>query len=172
MKELKGHKIERIYINDDKDFILLKAICRLGIIKYFGYKATGGCCSETWFESIDDLEALLSRREVIRVESVQFDTVVTEDNYDEKHTKIYGYKLYIKDEGIVTIEFRNCSNGYYEGECERVHLISMEDKRADTRIYKVTHQFRELSSVTIDIVKEIIEWNRNELPLKNGKSTI
>jgi hypothetical protein len=128
MKELFGFEIEAIYTN--KSRTLLAFINSWG--KNYIYEAIGDCCSETWFESISDLNVLLDS-EVIGLEKKFLPNVSSEKG---SLIQAYGYTLKT-EKGYCDIEYRNESNGYYGGDCRLVEedgflYFSKDKKIGDT----------------------------------------
>lgn len=108
MNELIGKKIKQIFRNGDRELYF-----RLKGGKVLGYRTEGDCCSSSWFQHLDGIEALLDAT----VESIdsRCDTL----KIDEWDSRTLQYGIGIRtDKGYATIEYRNSSNGYYGGWCE------------------------------------------------------
>lgn len=73
-------------------------------------RAEGGCCSETWIESLDAPSLLIGK--VRSVESLSMPEEETETEYGL--IQYYGCKV-VTTSGICVIDYRNESNGYYGG---------------------------------------------------------
>lgn len=112
MKELIGKKVLRVIVAKDKE--RLEFACEGG--DRVQYRCDGDCCSSTWIEHIQGVDALLGQT----VEGVDSTEAVTdaEDKRDEC-VQVYGYTLRTA-KGRCHIEFRNGSNGYYGGSLEHV----------------------------------------------------
>lgn len=75
-------------------------------------KSDGDCCSDSWIEHVE-LPALGFPAKVLEIEYLDLDDKEEEvDKYSV--TKFYGLKIKT-DRGDITIDYRNCSNGYYGG---------------------------------------------------------
>lgn len=75
-------------------------------------KCDGDCCSATWIENVE-MPALGLPAKVLSVEEVGFDEDENEEDEGEYIAK-YGCDIYT-DKGVITIDYRNASNGYYGG---------------------------------------------------------
>ncbi len=117
MKELKGLTIENVYISDDKEWLVFKTPER-----YLAYYAYGDCCSNSWFESIINFKNLLNSKVIDAKHrelplSDQWERI--EDKEDNGNDVISYYCMSLETTGgIVDIEYRNASNGYYGGSCD------------------------------------------------------
>lgn len=111
-----GQAVKTIYINDGSLIIITRTNNR------YCFKAVGGCCSESYFHSIDNLIRLLTG-EVVSVEDIEVDKCNATPKR-QKHVIQYEYKIgvmiYPGDVYYTTITMRNESNGYYGGEVECV----------------------------------------------------
>jgi len=105
MKELVGRKIIGIF---PKSECIIFDTDKGGL----SYTVEGDCCSYSWFESIQGVDALLLGT-VTEVEELFIDSWT--DETDEL-IQSYGFKIKT-NKGYATIEFRNSSNGYYGGWC-------------------------------------------------------
>jgi len=81
----------------------------------------GDCCSQSWFNDILGLEALLNSP----IQSIEYVDLPDLENGDDEgygdRTQVYGHKFKTL-KGYAEIIFRNHSNGYYGGWCEEVVL--------------------------------------------------
>ncbi len=75
--------------------------------------AQGDCCSSSWFESIDDRDALLGT--VQGVEHIPMSNLGDQPGHDVM--AYYGLKI-TTEKGRAVIDYRNDSNGYYGGYLE------------------------------------------------------
>lgn len=108
--------VSKVLISNDKTVLYVRAGSR-----WFELEVEGDCCSSTWIESIENLDALIGRQ-IVGIEEVQMGEP-SEEEY-AKHKEVYGYdgdsledyamKL-VTGAGITTIIYRNSSNGYYGG---------------------------------------------------------
>lgn len=80
------------------------------------YEPVGDCCSQSFIEDIDDLEALqnceILSLDIERGESKEFENKFSWVEDVHKWT-FYKFKT---TKGYATLSFRNESNGYYDGE--------------------------------------------------------
>jgi hypothetical protein len=114
MKELFGLTITDVFKNEDST-ILVFSETRWGLNQNAHmYIAVGGCCSRSWFESINNIEALLWETII----GLEYKGPVKGIPTDEGDIiRVHGYTLKT-EKGHCDIEFRNESNGYYDGWCE------------------------------------------------------
>ena len=106
MTELVGRSIRRVELKDGE---LLFFTIDNTIIRY---DCEGDCCSSSWFEEIDNPDALIDAR-VVSVESVDLDKVIPDISAYEC-LRLYGTKI-TTTKGNATVDMRNSSNGYYGG---------------------------------------------------------
>lgn len=107
-----GKTIHKIYLNKERDVI---AFVVDGEPYPFMYYAEGDCCSNSWFEHIDNVPALIDAI-VTAIDSEHGDQQGKhgDDVIEWDFIKITTHK------GKATLEFRNQSNGYYGGWLERI----------------------------------------------------
>lgn len=131
MIELFNKQIKAIYTNEEKDILIFITILEGNI----AYEAIGDCCSQTWFESITNIENIIYNT-ITGIERKEFS-----DGHDDKITKeldqecirCYGY-TFKTESGYTDIEYRNSSNGFYGGDCEKLEiaiLSTFPDKKVD-----------------------------------------
>ena len=145
MKELFWESVKNIYTDDDKKYLIFFTDWE----KCYVYRAGGDCCSASWFESIENIENMIKEK-IIGIEEKNIE--VERDG----ELKIYGYTFKTKA-GYTDIEFRNESNGFYDGSCELVKDFSIEWSDASKHL---TERFRCQYDLTV----------RNELLLKLNDS--
>ena len=104
-KALLNKTILSISISDDR-----KEIAFLTDVGPVVIRAEGDCCSSSWFESIDDPDALLGL--VQEVEEIPMPHLG--DQPGREVMEYYGLKI-ITEKGRSVIDYRNDSNGYYGG---------------------------------------------------------
>ena len=76
--------------------------------------AFGDCCSESWFEHVENFEALFG--EEIRGVLLKAQEAITEN---VRQSVEYAEVIELTtDRGVCSLEFRNSSNGYYDGATE------------------------------------------------------
>lgn len=118
MEKLFGKIISHIYINKDRTAIAFE----LHNGDKYWYIAGGDCCSETFIESISNVDCL-KEKVVVEVidrcigENSLYNKNRAKRDYDYNRVeveKVYAYELKTL-QGICTIDFRNYSNGYYGG---------------------------------------------------------
>jgi hypothetical protein len=108
MKEhcLVGKTIEKIKIATDKKALLFVTDCGEIIAR-----ADGDCCSSTWIEHME-LPAMGFPAKVTAVEDLDMPDLGSPDEYEV--IAYYGCKI-TTDKGVIVIDYRNESNGYYGG---------------------------------------------------------
>lgn len=109
MNPLIGKKVTAVYLAEDNMAIRLDVDGGPPIVA----RTYGDCCSETWIESLDNVDALIGGT-VQSVENIELpeQEAKTED-YDV--IQFYGCRI-VTDRGHCTIDYRNRSNGYYGGD--------------------------------------------------------
>ena len=119
---LVGLRILSVSINDDDTVLVFETDKG-----QMAFLAEGDCCSESWFSAINGLDSLLGRFVLEVRQRPEISVPGTRQEFDE----LYGYFLLAADDsgktalattpnGTCEIEFRNSSNGYYGGSCERL----------------------------------------------------
>jgi hypothetical protein len=91
----------------------------------FVFYADGDCCSESWFNHLEGLDALIGGT-VRAVEEIDMGDLLEADaghSGRQSLDSLYGFKIQT-DKGTAQIEMRNASNGYYGGSV-------VEDERLD-----------------------------------------
>jgi len=129
MKDLEGKTIGGLKINDEKDALFFDIKGGISIV----VSAVGDCCSKSWFEHIEGVEALIGKKIVKVVER----DMPGPKEYDEGNGLIqfYGWTLELDSGERVDFEMRNDSNGYYGGWVE-VHSTARDqyqDHREDIK---------------------------------------
>lgn len=110
MKKLVGKTVTNVYVSSGKQVITFE----LAPGEFVSYECYGDCCSSTWIEHINGLDALLGQ--VIRKHEY-FD--MGEDGEDDRDESVQVYEdRLLTDRGVFSIEYRNGSNGYYGGSLE------------------------------------------------------
>lgn len=106
---LVGRTITGIKLASDKEAILFQTTDGDVVAQ-----CDGDCCSSTWIENIEntvrEFPALVVSAEDI--EDGLPDTIEDDPDYD--CLQFYGFKI-ITDKGVIIIDYRNSSNGYYGG---------------------------------------------------------
>jgi hypothetical protein len=74
-------------------------------------RADGDCCSHTWIENVENVEALIGR-EIMEVAET-CDGSKSDDDYEV--VQFYGCNISSVGGGTCKIDYRNSSNGYYGG---------------------------------------------------------
>lgn len=126
MKELLDKKVIKIELNSDNTIIVFTDITGEKI----AYLAVGDCCSSSWFYGITGIYNLL-HKEINKIEDKEIQinqSLGSEQMYDDDELQNYGITL-LTDKGYCDIEYRNLSNGYYGGYCEKTVLSGQEDLR-------------------------------------------
>lgn len=100
-----GKKIQSIFINSEKT--LLSFVTDSGV---FSFEAYGDCCSNSWFEHFENVQALIGNSIIDGEET-------TLGDIQGEWETIQIYSISLKTEkGQAKLEMRNSSNGYYGGE--------------------------------------------------------
>jgi hypothetical protein len=137
MKELLGKSFEEIYISEDKTILVF--ILRAPFLRTFTYIATGDCCSESWFESVLNPENITSGENIVSGIKIKEQTSCCNDSCDackdldrwgNCYISVYGYTLETIL-GYCDIEYRNASNGCYDGECEYIPEAELIRKKSE-----------------------------------------
>ena len=97
-------------------------------------EACGDCCSESWFYHILGVKALLGHT-ITDIEIVKDDAEPPDDFSRQDYDRIYGVNFRTTG-GMVDVEFRNSSNGYYGGWLDAVESIP-----AGVRMVAVTDDY-------------------------------
>jgi len=106
---LVGKTINSIYITEDKRALLFR--CSDGDHKVF---VGAECCSHSWIEHIE-LPAGGFPCSVSRVRDVDLERQeLNRDPFDDNVLQKYGLTI-VTDKGLIEIDYRNESNGYYGG---------------------------------------------------------
>ena len=109
MKELLQEIVCGIYTNQERDILAFQTVTS---DSFLVYAAEGDCCSQSWFESINNPENIIGA-EIIGLE---IKPVVEKDG-----PGLLAYGITLKTEkGYCDIEYRNENNGYYGGSCELI----------------------------------------------------
>ena len=110
MKELQGRTIHKIWLDRGNARLVFRTDD--GVLVYDTW---GDCCSHSWFNDLIGVDALIGGT-VASVEHVDLPMPASDDAYDV--LRDYGIKI-TTDKGVAQVVYRNSSNGYYGGECER-----------------------------------------------------
>jgi hypothetical protein len=105
---LVGKKILHVMLSEDKTYLAFFA----DDAGLFGWTTEGDCCSTSWIEHINGVQALLGEVVTGVVSRDLPDPPENKDDYDV--IQRYGWTLETK-KGRCDIEMRNHSNGYYGG---------------------------------------------------------
>ena len=77
------------------------------------YEAVGDCCSSSFIEDLDNIEAL--QNAVLESVDVVEGEVAEKEDWKVSEWTFYKFKT---NKGLCTLSFRNDSNGYYNGRLE------------------------------------------------------
>lgn len=106
---LVGKTITGIKLASDKEAILFQTTDGDVIAKCYA-----DCCSETWIENIEntirEFPALVMAAEDIKDGLPE----PVKDDPEHDYLQFYGFKI-TTDKGLIVIDYRNASNGYYGG---------------------------------------------------------
>lgn len=118
MKELVGHTVKELYVNEDQS--LLKFVTDKATIVYY---TEGDCCSECWFADIL-LGWEFFKSPVVSVEETEAPEwvcrVASKDGRGrQEYEDVYGFQIKTGpyQNSTTDVIFRNSSNGYYGGWC-------------------------------------------------------
>lgn len=112
-KDLIGKKVKFI----EKDERILQFNLEDGSLIEF--EAIGDCCSKSFIEDMDNPE-IFNNSTFISVEVVDGESKEN-DEFDVHKWSFYKFKT---DKGMCTLSFRNESNGYYNGQLEKVDPLN------------------------------------------------
>lgn len=115
LEALIGKRVLEVKINPSND--LLQFVTDQGT--HF-FKAVGDCCSTSWIEHFNNLIALQGQ---IVVDVNEVNKGEDPDDKRDECVDVYIYQL-LTEKGVVEIEMRNGSNGYY---CGWIKEISEKD---------------------------------------------
>jgi hypothetical protein len=120
MKQLIGRRVNGVYLSPDKDLIDFDT--DQGPVQF---DAEADCCSESWFNHIEGLNALLGQV-VESVEQVDMEGINEgEPGFSGRQECDSLFSIKLKTQrGVCGIEFRNSSNGYYGGSAQLVYKLT------------------------------------------------
>lgn len=111
--------VNMVMLSADKTVLYL----RVGS-QWFEMVTDGDCCSQTWIESIENLDALIGQQ-IVAVDDVSMGDAGSaayakfEEEHDYPSDSLKSYAMQLTTAiGITTIIYRNSSNGYYGGSAE------------------------------------------------------
>lgn len=107
-EELIGSTVEKLYVTPGEQ--VLYFVCK---DKQVALSAEGDCCSSSYFNDINGIDALIGGK-VLEIKEVDCPRAAIES--DCELVQFYGIKI-VTNKGYVDIVFRNESNGYYGGWC-------------------------------------------------------
>lgn len=105
------------------------------------FVTSGDCCSYSWIEHVEDAENIIGKR-VTRIENVDYEDEdcyrgkrlpISENDYSEDSPKsqevlkYYITRFWSDDNKYMEIEFRNASNGYYDGEFDFEYRANIDE---------------------------------------------
>lgn len=100
--------------------------------RVYVFSTDAECCSETWINSIDNVEALINN-EVMFVSGREMEYDKQKHGFvgksNTERVLVYTYDIITK-KGACTIDFRNDSNGYYGGSLTLARDYAREGKIA------------------------------------------
>lgn len=125
MNELIGKKISEVRINNNNTVITF--ITDQGPIQYF---AEGDCCSTSWIEHVADVKDIVGK-EILAVEqetAINNMEGMLSSRGKADHMDVYFYRIKATESkygygGVMVIDLRNDSNGYYGGTLTLAHSI-------------------------------------------------
>ncbi len=127
---LMGRRIEAIRIDgDDQHYLTFDTDAGA-----MHLEALGDCCSESWFYHVLGVKALLGHT-ITDIEIVKDDAEPPDTFSRQDYDRIYGVNFRTTG-GMVDVEFRNSSNGYYGGWLDAVESIP-----AGVRMVAVTDDY-------------------------------
>lgn len=110
IEKLIGLEAKSVKVSDDKEEI--EIALKDGRIATL--KAWGDCCSNSWFEHIENIDVLIGNEIVGVIEREMPDGRQADDC---EWVEFYGWSIQTQ-KGSCDIEMRNMSNGYYGGNVE------------------------------------------------------
>lgn len=122
------HRSDREYPFKDGDPILRIS----GAGKFCELQLSGGCCSRSFFEDngVRDAVSLVGQELVSVITAAS--AIQDIENHDECDVRRYHAVKIRTNQEVVTVDFRNESNGSYDGECEIVWGDEKEAGRNET----------------------------------------
>lgn len=134
MNELKNITITKVEIGEENTLLVFTGIDERSKLVHVNYQTNGDCCSTCWFSHITGIRNLLDQKVIGVVEREEFSdeeqkNAEAEGNYDS--LDLYGYILKT-EKGVCDIEFRNDSNGYYGGSCDKVNYPTLKELKEVT----------------------------------------
>lgn len=110
-KQLIGETVQSFSVNAERD--QLRLVMKSG--NTFLLETEGDCCSISWIEQIDGVEALTGTiRQVEDILMPDYGNVSTPHKPNVDIVSYYGLRI-VTDRGYTVIDYRNDSNGYYGG---------------------------------------------------------
>jgi len=107
-EEIFGETLEGIYFSEDGSYMKIQTDKNV-----YCFDTEGDCCSHTYYHEVIGVP----EGNVLEVESADADLpVLPDDDPDKDDECVQQYGINIKTtKGVVTIVYRNSSNGYYGG---------------------------------------------------------
>lgn len=143
MEELVGKIIQKIRLNENDTLMVFNT----SIGERIAFQTEGDCCSSSWFSHISGLDTLIGNRinEVFpRNEFTEEEQAKAEAEGSYESLTLYGFLL-ITDKGTCDVEFRNDSNGYYGGWCEKTSFeekaLNQEYQEGDLILREIKEDF-------------------------------
>lgn len=109
LEVLKKKVIESLEITPDKRHLKFNILGENPKV-FFAY---GGCCSNSWFESLNGFENLIGFKVLEIIEKPETSNREEDEDLD-KLIRYYGFS-FKTERGFCDLEMRNSSNGYYGG---------------------------------------------------------
>lgn len=120
MNELENQTINEIWMNLENNTIIFE----LNNGNKLAYQTEGECCSASWFNDLIGVSGLIGQK-ITLVRDVMSPKESTKQERDDV-IEFYGIELYT-DLGVSTIIYRNESNGYYGGWCEKIDSVEITE---------------------------------------------
>lgn len=111
VEDMVGARILGIKLNGLKDYMRVETDKG-----EFNFIAVGGCCSTSWIEHLNGIKNVIEGIVTVAPVIGHTDPVREHGNSDDDFNVTVDYITSIKtNKGMLDIEFRNNSNGYYSG---------------------------------------------------------
>lgn len=123
MQELVGKTIRTIKLNSDSTTVVFETDDGPVI-----FDTSGDCCSTSWFEHFTNVKEAIGQKVLKVIERESYEANDSQKKEDQDCVQVYGYS--IEHTGLVPldVEFRNESNGYYGGSCDRSDVVPADLK--------------------------------------------
>lgn len=125
-----GKIVVGVYVNSDKTFLEFHCINKETTkIDCYCFAVYGGCCSDSYINSLDGFEDILNQ-EILSIDVSETIEEAFENKDNEQNDCLrYSFVTIKSIKGTATIDFRNVSNGYYDASIRLYNkLIELKDR--------------------------------------------